>query len=88
MVRRDFVRFMVIPGTILPAFAISFCVLFKSIGVDSSAPEAVESSETALASNANVLQSAFTLVLLGVGLGDEVGETMTAAADRTSSVNP
>ena len=73
MIRRDFVRFMVIPGTILPAFAVAFCVLFKSIGADSN-PDAVQA-------NANFGQSAFTLVLLGVGLGDEVGETMTASAD-------
>ena len=31
--------------------------------------------------NRNFGQSAFTLVLLGVGLGDEMGETMAAEAD-------
>ena len=77
MIRRDFVRFMVIPTVVLPAFAVAFCVLFNNLG----AGEPDSNAAVAADANRNFGQSAFTLVLLGVGLGDEMGETMAAEAD-------
>ena len=77
MIRRDFVRFMVIPAVVLPAFAVAFCVLFNNLG----AGEPDSNAAVAADANRNFGQSAFTLVLLGVGLGDEMGETMAAEAD-------
>jgi hypothetical protein len=77
MIRRDFVRFMVIPATVLPAFAVAFCVLFNSIG--GGAPET--DAAAAADAHSNFGNSAFSLVLLGVGLGDDMGETMVAGSD-------
>ena len=78
MIRRDFVRFMVIPVVVLPAFAVAFCVLFNNLGASG---EPDSNAAVAADANRNFGQSAFTLVLLGVGLGDEMGETMAAEAD-------
>ena len=68
MIRRDFVRFMVIPMVVLPAFAVDFCVLFNNL----QAGEPDSNAAVAADANRNFGQSAFTLVLLGVGLGDEM----------------
>jgi len=77
MIRRDFVRFMVIPATVLPAFAVAFCVLFKSIG----GGEPDTNAAAAANAHSNFGNSAFSLVLLGVGLGGGMGETMAAGSD-------
>ena len=76
MIARDFSRFIVIPLTILPAFAITFNVIFKFAAIDggdlpSGLPASADLDETALEAHANFGKSAFTLVLMGVGLGDQ-----------------
>lgn len=104
MIARDFVRFMVIPMTILPAFAIAFntcvsyhhqycipsvCTLATSLSLARSAvalcpnndllsrifkyTSHISSAQAMRAQDAhgNFGQSVFTLVLMGVGLGDE-----------------
>lgn len=99
MIARDFVRFMVIPLTILPAFAITFntSVALPALSLHCSAvPRRCEGSYSLLVdrifrfnrwtsgsqlsapqvtraedAHGNFGQSVFTLVLMGVGLGDE-----------------
>eukprot|EP01052_Picozoa_sp_SAG31_P031231 SAG31_NODE_3288_length_4459_cov_30.078440_2_plen_419_part_00 len=65
MIRRDFIRFMVIPGTIIPAFAVSFYMLFSF-----TTPTIGEEAVIAADAHSSVWRSAFTLILMGVGLGN------------------